>query len=125
MLTSKDKRNRERCLSSQQSRTSNHLAEVPSFSGVIFLAEITNPSLCLTNAIYLPTTTDAKHPPIEARPSSLNLIQPLLIVGSPFQHDQCVEIGFLMPDGAASLSITRRNLVTPTAAGSSTTQLST
>eukprot|EP00956_Cyclotella_meneghiniana_P036625 scaffold128014_cov33-Cyclotella_meneghiniana.AAC.2 len=125
MLTSKDKRNRERRLSSQQSRTSNRLAEVPLFSGVIFLVEITNPSFCSTNAIYSPTTIDAQHPLIEARLSSLNLIQPLRTVGSPFRHDQCVGIGFLMPDGAASLSKSRRNLVIPTAAGSSTTQSST
>eukprot|EP00956_Cyclotella_meneghiniana_P014417 scaffold21565_cov54-Cyclotella_meneghiniana.AAC.4 len=81
MLTSKDKRNRERRLSSQQSSTSIRLAEVPSFSGVIFHVETTNPSFCPTNAIYPPTTIDAQHPLIEARLSSLNLIQPLRTVG--------------------------------------------
>ena len=65
---------------------------------------VVHDTIVCSNAFYPSYEVDIQYLRIEAMLSRLDCLHPLRTVCSPFQHDQCVGIDFLMPDGAASLS---------------------
>ena len=106
MLTSKFETNRERCVSPTPCIYQSVGSRKPTALGCCY-PRPNHDTLVCSNVPTTPQEVDKQHLRIEPRLSSLDHVQPLRIVGSPFQHDQCVGIDSLMPDGAASPSNTR------------------
>ena len=106
MLAPKFKTNRERCVSPAQCIYQSAGSRKSPALGCCY-SRPNHDTLVSSNASTTPQEVDKQHLRIEPRLSSLDHVQPLRIVGSPFQHGQCVEIDSLMPDGAASSSDTR------------------